>query len=283
MIAPRAESYRPLATVLITLVALCWVALVVWGQSPYGRFLGHEALADLHGEVGPQYLMFASVFLAAWVVMTVAMMLPTAIPLVLLFGGFTARRRDAAMLTALLIAGYVVVWALFGAGAHLADLGIHTAVAHSQWLQGHAGLIAAGAFFIAGLYQLTPLKDFCIKKCRSPYQFIVQHWHGQTPKTDALRLGMHHGLFCVGCCWSLMFLMFAVGMGNLAWMVGLAAIMAVEKNMPWGRRLSAPLGVGLLAISIVLAFGGAGSTAACAHDGGPCPPTHAGAATIRQV
>jgi predicted metal-binding membrane protein len=114
------------------------------------------------------------------------------------------------------------------------------------------------------------LKHFCIKKCQSPYAFIAEHWHGHKPRWDAFWLGLHHGLFCVGCCWSLMLVMFGVGMGNLAWMLVLGTVMAVEKNLPWGRRLSAPLGVLLLAVGLALVLVNVGVTAACAHDGGPC-------------
>jgi predicted metal-binding membrane protein len=270
MIVPRVHDHRPLATVLISLSLLCWVVLVAWGQSPYSRFLSHGSLADLGGNVGPEYLVFASAFIAAWVLMTIAMMLPTTLPLVLLFGGFTARRPDRPVLTPLLIAGYCLVWVVFGTLAHLGDLAVHTAVARSPWLEDHAWLLTAGAFLAAGIYQFSPLKSFCLKQCRSPYQFIVGHWHGLTPRLDALRLGAHHGLFCVGCCWALMLLMFAVGVGNLAWMLGLGAIMAVEKNTAWGRRLSSPLGVLLLAAAAVLILGNAGLGSACAHDGGTC-------------
>jgi predicted metal-binding membrane protein len=270
MIVPRIEDRRPLATFLIGLIVLCWVALIVWGNSPYGRYLSHEAIGDLGGGVGLPYAGFALVFVAAWVLMTGAMMLPTTLPLVLLFGRFTGRRRDAAILTPLLLSGYLLIWALFGATAHLGDLGIHAAVARSHWLQDHTWLLTAGVFLTAGVYQFTPLKQYCIKQCQSPYAFIVAHWHGQEPKRDAFWLGLHHGLFCIGCCWSLMLVMFGVGMGNLAWMLVLGAVMAIEKNLPWGRRLSTPLGVLLLAVAMALVLANGGLTAACAHDGGAC-------------
>ncbi len=100
---------------------------------------------------------------------------------------------------------------------------------------------------LAGVYQFTPLKYYCLDKCRSPMSFILGHWHGYAEAQQAFALGAHHGLFCVGCCWSLMLLMFAVGVGSLGWMLVLSVVMAIEKNMPWGRRLSVPLGVALLA------------------------------------
>ena len=98
----------------------------------------------------------------------------------------------------------------------------------------------------AGIYQFTPLKYHCLDKCRSPFSFISAHWSGGNESAQSLRLGLDHGLFCVGCCWTLMLLMFGVGAGNLGWMLLLGGVMAVEKNMPWGRRLSSPLGVFLV-------------------------------------
>lgn len=107
---------------------------------------------------------------------------------------------------------------------------------------------------LAGVYQFTPLKNRCLEKCRSPLSFVVEHWQGRNDRRHAFRLGVDHGLFCVGCCWALMLLMFVTGLGNLAWMFLLAAVMAVEKNVAWGRRLSAPLGLSLLLCGVLLAL-----------------------------
>jgi predicted metal-binding membrane protein len=129
---------------------------------------------------------------------------------------------------------------------------LHAAVAQSAWLEAHAWAMGAGILVLAGLYQFTPLKYACLDKCRSPLSFITEHWRGNHERTQAFRLGMRHGLFCIGCCWSLMLLMFAVGVGNLGWMLILGALMAIEKNLPWGRRISAPLGVVLLCWGLAL-------------------------------
>jgi len=99
---------------------------------------------------------------------------------------------------------------------------------------------------LAGAYQFTPLKYRCLEKCRSPLSFVIEHWQGRNHRQQAFRLGFDHGLFCVGCCWALMLLMFVVGTTNLGWMLILAAVMALEKNTRWGRMLSAPLGMALL-------------------------------------
>jgi predicted metal-binding membrane protein len=135
---------------------------------------------------------------------------------------------------------------------HVGDGLLHAAVAQSAWLEAHAWAMGAGILVLAGLYQFTPLKYACLDKCRSPLSFITEHWRGNQERTQAFRLGMRHGLFCIGCCWSLMLLMFAVGVGNLGWMLVLGALMAIEKNLPWGRRVSAPLGVVLLCWGLAL-------------------------------
>jgi predicted metal-binding membrane protein len=265
MITPRAEDNRPFVALFVSLIALSWFALLLWGASPYNRFLSHGAIGDLNGGVSVGYGGIALVFVLAWVLMTVAMMLPTALPLLLLFRGFVSARRNRLLLTALVIAGYLTIWTLFGIAVHLSDLGVHAAVARSQWLEEHSWILGSATLLIAGAYQFAPLKYLCLDKCRSPYSFVVQHWHGRRPALDALRLGIDHGLFCLGCCWSLMFLMFAIGMGNLAWMLGIGAAMAVEKNLPWGSRISKPLGSALLALGLSFIIVHAGLGTVCAH------------------
>jgi len=267
MIAPRVNDQRPFLLLLASLIGLAWLSLLVWDSSPYDRFLSHAAIAD-PGALG--YAGVAAFFVAAWTLMTVAMMLPTALPLVLLFRRFTAHRREAGMLSAVLLLGYVLVWAAFGAAAHLADFGLHTLIARSHWLADRSWALGGSTLLLAGAYQFMPLKRFCLEKCRSPYGFIVQHWLGRSPLREALRMGVDHGAFCVGCCWSLMLIMFAVGCGNLAWMLVLGSVMAIEKNLPWGTRLSAPVGVLLLALGAGLLIAQASAGVACAHDGGVC-------------
>jgi predicted metal-binding membrane protein len=225
------------------LIALAWISLFAWGLSPYGRFLSHEEL----GHVGLDDGYIVILFVAGWTLMTVAMMLPTSWPLLTLFNTITQQRHDRGRLIALVIAGYLGVWTLFGLLVHTGDRMLHEMVESSAWLSSRAWLIGAAIFFLAGAYQFTALKYRCLDKCRSPFAFIAETWHGVDARKEALRLGLRHGMFCLGCCWSLMLLMFAVGVGNLAWMLVLGAIMSIEKNARWGRRLSAPLGIWLIA------------------------------------
>jgi predicted metal-binding membrane protein len=232
------------------LIALAWISLIAWGLSPYGRFLGHDELGDVRLDDGYVVILFVG----GWTLMTVAMMLPTSWPLLTLFNTMTRRRDDHLRLIALVIAGYLGVWTLFGFLVHTGDRGLHHLVENSTWLTSRAWLIGAATFLIAGAYQFTPLKYRCLDKCRSPFAFIAGTWRGAHARKEAFRLGLRHGIFCIGCCWSLMLLMFAVGVGNLAWMLLLGAIMSIEKNAKWGRRLSAPLGAWLIAggVGIVL-------------------------------
>jgi len=244
----RVTDRRPFFGVLVGLIALAWLALAGWGLSPYGRLLDHAALDEQVG--GGSSLLLITV--GGWTLMTVAMMLPTSLPLITLFAGFVRQRAGAAWLVGLLVAGYLAVWALFGLLVHLVDLSLHLAMAQLTLLAATAPLLGGATLLVAGAYQFSSLKYHCLEKCRSPLSFIMQHWRGRQERLRSFALGVHHGLFCLGCCWALMLLMFAVGVGNLAWMLLLGMVMAAEKNLPGGRRLSKPLGAVLLAAGLVL-------------------------------
>jgi len=261
MLAPRVDNRPYFAPLLVGLIVLAWVVLIAWGESPYDRFLSHHSLGEVRGN---GLLMLA--FVAGWTVMIIAMMLPTTLPLVNLFQRITARREDRGLLLVLLLAGYLACWVMFGVGLYAGDWVLHQAIERSAWLHHHTQWLGASALLVAGVYQFTPLKYKCLDKCRSPYSFIVGHWTGSRERLRSFALGVHHGIFCVGCCWSLMLLMFAVGSGNIGWMLVVGTVMAVEKNMPWGRQLSAPLGLVLIfaAGASLLLAGGSG---VCAHDG----------------
>jgi predicted metal-binding membrane protein len=229
---------------IASLVGLAWCALWIWDRSPYGRYLGHGQIGDL----GSGSLILPVVlYLAGWTLMIVAMMLPTILPLLEIFRRLTARHRHQWQLLGLLIVGYLGVWLGFGIVAHGADWVVHEMVERSTWLEANAWAIGAGTLLLAGAFQFSRLKYRCLDKCRAPLGFVTEYWRGRHERQNALLLGVHHGLFCVGCCWALMLLMFAVGVGNVAWMFALGAVMAAEKNLRWGRKLSAPAGLGLLA------------------------------------
>lgn len=243
----RLERSSVLPVTLGALVLLAWLALWLWHGSPYGRYLHHgdPANADLGGAPGGAAAQ-AAVYIAGWLLMTTAMMLPTIFPLLEIFRRMTRSRDDRVELLSLVIAGYLAVWLAFGIAAHAFDLALHEAIERSGWLQANAGWFGAAPLLLAGGFQFTRLKYRCLEQCRAPLSFVVQHWRGGDARAQALMLGAHHGAFCVGCCWALMLLMFAVGTGSLGWMLALGAVMAVEKNAPQGRRISAPLGAALL-------------------------------------
>jgi predicted metal-binding membrane protein len=185
-----------------------------------------------------------AIFVAGWTLMSVDMMLPWRLPLVTAFHTIA---RGAWSLVGLLIAGCLGIWALFGLAAFHADAGLHALLETSPRLNARADLIPAGLFLAAGLFQFSPLKYACLTQCGSPIGFVVQHWQGGGRARRAFTLGVRHGVFCVGCCWALMLLMFAAGATNLGWMLALGAIMFVEKAVDWGRWVTAPVG-GLLAL-----------------------------------
>jgi predicted metal-binding membrane protein len=231
------------------LAGLAWLAMAIWSASPWARYLHHDGGTSVAGAaVGAQLEVL--LFTAGWVLMIVAMMLPSSVPLVLVFAAVVRRRPAPNVLVALLIAGYLAIWTLFGAGAWLLDRGIHAAVDAWPWLAGHPQLIIGTTLLVAGLWQFSPLRDRCLDECRSPLGFIVNRWQAQSLRRESFAMGVAHGAFCVGCCWSLMLVMFGVGLGSLPAMLGLGALTAIEKNLPWGRRLTRPLGFGLVLAAI---------------------------------
>jgi predicted metal-binding membrane protein len=240
--APRRDQ-AILGGLLVALAASAWVALAVWGASPYGRYLHHE------GGVGPLPLE-ATLFAAGWVLMIVAMMLPSSVPLVVTFGMLVRRRRRPGKLVVLLLLGYLTVWGAFGLAAWVLDRGIHAAVNALPWLAAHPQLIMGATLLGAGLWQFSPLRDRCLDECRSPLGFVMNRWRGVSERREAVAMGIAHGAFCVGCCWSLMLVMFGVGLANVAAMLALGALTAVEKNLPQGRRLTHPLGVILVLAAV---------------------------------
>ena len=242
---------RAFLGLMASVVGLAWLSLWVWDRSPYGRYLSHQQLGAI--DAG-SLLLPITLYLVGWTLMTVAMMLPTTLPLLEIFRRLTAGRPDRSQLLALVIAGYLLIWLGFGIIAHGADWVLHEIIERSAWLEAHAWFIGAATLLLAGGFQFSRLKYRCLEKCRAPLSFVTEYWRGRHERRNAFLLGINHGIFCVGCCWALMLLMFAVGVGNVAWMLLLGALMAAEKNLPSGRQLSAPLGVALLAWGGLILF-----------------------------
>lgn len=241
-LAPQATSRTALAVCILLIAAGAWLALWLL-DSPSQALPHHHHHSGGQSETSELALLL---FVVGWTLMTVAMMLPTSLPVLTAFHTIAGRRGDRSLLVVLVIAGYLLIWALFGIVVYFGNMLLQW-LARSPWLIEHSWAFGPTLLILAGLFQFTPLKYRCLDKCRSPLTFVIGHWQGRHERLQALRLGVDHGIFCVGCCWALMLLMFGVGVGSLVWMMILAMVMGIEKNATWGRRLSAPLGLSLLA------------------------------------
>jgi predicted metal-binding membrane protein len=245
--APRRDR-AILVGSLVALALAAWLSIWLWEGSAYAVYLGHDTL-------GAPTLLGAGLFTVGWVLMIVAMMLPSSAPLVMTFAALVGRRARPRLLVALLLTGYLATWAAFGLAAWLADRTVHAAVESVPWLAGHPQVIIATTLLAAGLWQFSPLRDRCLDACRSPLGFVLNRWRGTSERQEALLMGVAHGAFCIGCCWSLMLVMFGVGLGSLVTMLALGAVTAIEKNLPQGRRLTRPIGV-VLVLAAVHAIAG---------------------------
>jgi predicted metal-binding membrane protein len=252
---PPADVQRTTFLVLMVgLIGAAWFTLWLWSASPYGRYLDHGRWTDIgvlasfcRALPGGDVVLPALLYAAGWVLMIAAMMLPTTLPILDMFRRMTMGRADRNRLVGLVIIGYLAVWFGFGLMAHAVDWLLHVVAQRSSWLAVNGWAVGVVVLGVAGAFQFSALKYRCLDKCHTPFGFIAERWRGQTPAREALRLGVDHGAFCVGCCWALMLLMFVVGVGSIGWMLALAAVMAAEKSLPGGRRLRTPLGLGLIA------------------------------------
>lgn len=228
-----------------TIAGICWVATLALEVSGWMEAGHHDVVLSADG--GSPLVRIVG-FLLVWTVMVGAMMLPTMLPMARLVHAVTAPHTNAVSERTGLYAAYLAVWMLFGLGAVAFDSGVHWLVEVSPWLHHHEGLILAGALLVGGAFQFSPLKDACLTACRTPMSMLWQHYRRGAGST--WRLGVAHALSCLGCCWALMLIMFATGVGSLAWMLGLTAVMVMEKTAPWGHRLVAVTGLGLIAAGL---------------------------------
>jgi predicted metal-binding membrane protein len=213
------------------------------------------SMAGMPMEPMPWSPFYAALVFAMWWVMMIAMMVPSATPMILLFTAI--KRKQAASVSPsveawIFLGGYLLVWTGFSLVAALAQWGLERlgllsmAMASTRAVFG--GIILVGA----GLYQFTPIKSACLRYCQSPVLFLSQHW--RPGALGAFRMGLRHGSYCLGCCWFLMALLFVSGVMNLVWIAGIALYVACEKMLPLGHRLSRAAGVGLIVSgAIVLA------------------------------
>ena len=185
--------------------------------------------------------------LIMWAVMMVAMMTPSATPMVLMFAGVNRRRREQQAPyapTGVFLLGYLVVWAGFSVLATAAQWALHSASLLSPSMAGTSPLLGGGLLLAAGIYQWTPLKHACLSKCRSPLGFVLSEW--REGRWGSFTMGLKHGGYCAGCCWSLMALLFVAGVMNLIWVAAIAGFVLLEKVAPAGDRVGRVAGVLLI-------------------------------------
>jgi len=230
--------------ILIPLVSWTWIALMA--RDMYGAMLGPSAWMMTADWDLPHLLLLW----AMWAVMMTAMMLPSAAPLILLYAGALRTSGDAgaARKTYAIAAGYVLVWLLFSVAVTVLQRLLSTALLLNPMMEAATPAAAAVLLAVAGVYQLTPLKRACLRICRSPLSYLLQHWRADT--FGAFRLGARHGAYCLGCCWALMLLLFAGGVMNVFVIVALTLWVVAEKLAPFGEQTARVSGVALLAVAL---------------------------------
>jgi predicted metal-binding membrane protein len=233
-----------LVALLIVLAAVGWVVT-------------DERMAGMDAGPGtdPGALGF---FVGVWVVMMAAMMFPSIAPMVTTYSRIQRKRREQAkansgpVAVGLFVGGYLLSWTAFGLAAYgLIELGRSLSIDALGW-DSAGPYVAGGVILAAAVYQLTPAKDVCLRKCRGPLDFVMGNW---TPGYGgALRMGVEHGAWCVGCCWALMAALFALGVMSVGWMAFVAALIAVEKLLPWKALANRGVAVLLAVLGIAVAF-----------------------------
>ena len=246
---------------LIVIAGLAAVASLAWAYTLAGVGMGMNAFemtAMSHAGVAsaspaPWSPARALAVFLMWFVMMIAMMLPSAAPMVLLFTAITRKRqtqRRSEIGAAVFAAGYLAIWGIFSAGAASAQWAFEMSRLLTPMMQSTSALFDGLLLVAAGIYQLTPLKQACLGRCRQPVSFIAQFWRGGT--SGAFRMGVAHGTFCLGCCWFLMALLFFGGVMNLYWIAGIATYVLAEKLMPHQRWLSHAAGGVLIVLGAAI-------------------------------
>lgn len=238
----------PLAAAL-----LAWAWLVPAALDMYGEMRGLSAwMMRAQWSLGHGLMIFTM-----WTVMMAAMMLPALVPALLLYGGIArsdAAGEPAALRVNLFALGYLGTWAGFSALATLLQWQLWERGLLTMMMELADARLGAAVMMVAGVYQWTPLKDGCLSACRSPAGFISENW--RRGRGGAAMLGLHYGLFCLGCCWALMLLLFCTGVMHLGFIVGLSLMVVMEKTVSWGRTASRVGGVVLVGIGVWELVGG---------------------------
>jgi predicted metal-binding membrane protein len=228
---------------IVLITALSWAYVVTLASDTQNMDMGAEmSMPRMQAwDVADFGLTFGM-----WAVMMVAMMTPSAAPMILMFAGISRRRREQGVSyvpTSVFLAGYLVVWAAFGVVATAAQWGLHAVSLLSPMMAITSPVVGGVLLVAAGVYQWTPLKHACLRKCRSPLGFVLNEW--RDGRSGAFSMGLKHGAYCTGCCWSLMALILVAGVMNLLWVAAIAGFVLIEKAVPGGDRLGRVAGVAL--------------------------------------
>jgi predicted metal-binding membrane protein len=189
-----------------------------------------------------------------WIVMMVAMMIPSALPMILMFAGVHRRRAfqgRATVPTGVFVLGYLTVWTAFSIVVSIAQAAMQEAALLSGAMAVTSPLLGGAVLFAAGVFQWTPLKRACLAACRSPLSFLMSRW--REGYAGALGMGMRHGLYCLGCCWALMLLLFVAGVMNLLWVAVISGVVLLEKALPRGDDVGRVAGIGLMVAGVAMA------------------------------
>src|ERR1700688_4762833 len=228
---------------LLALAAAAWAALA---------WQGAGAEMDMAID-SPTMGLRAPLFLAIWVIMMVAMMFPTAAPMILTFHKVQADKRqrgEAFVSTWIFVAAYLLVWGRAGVAAYAGALAAEAVAARTALSPATAARVGGIVLVAAGLYQFTPWKDLCLSKCRTPITFIMTSWRDGA--AGALRMGLLHGAYCLGCCWLLFVILFPLGIMNIAAMAVITLVIFAEKTLPWGRAAARAAAAVLIAYGFVV-------------------------------
>ena len=242
-------------TCLVLVSALAWAYLVHLDRQMSASLQYDTKMAEMGMTLDKPWAAADMFFtFAMWAVMMVGMMAGTAAPVLLLFAAMRAGRGEPGVRLAVLTfgLGYITAWVGFSACAALAQWALHQAAMLSPAMVASSPILGGGILIAAGAYQLTPLKGACLRQCRSPLGFLMTNW--RDGMQGALQMGWRHGVYCLGCCWALMCVLFAVGVMNLAWVAAIAAFVFVEKAVPRGRWVSRLSGAALCAWGLWLAW-----------------------------
>jgi predicted metal-binding membrane protein len=229
---------------LVLTPVFSWAWIVIMARDMYGPMTGASAwMMTTHWDAPHLLLLWAM-----WSVMMTGMMPPTAAPLILLYGAAARRSREpmARRHTYALAAGYLAAWTAYSLAATALQRVLASLLLVSPMMEAGSSRVSATLLIVAGVYQWTPLKHACLRRCQSPLGFLMAHWRDGW--SGAFRLGLEHGSYCIGCCWALMLLLFAGGVMNVVVIVGLTAWVAFEKLAPFSRRAAQFSGAVMIAI-----------------------------------